>query len=223
MYWREDRDKEIETLKTAIMGKAFKKEKILLCGKPPSIRFYEITPNRPFLTWSDLISPESFAYRIAEKIWKHQQHTREDEKKDLLSEARKENDRRLLEIKDYLSAKPFTKTAIKKVMKILAEDSKRQFNPKNYHEDVKGFLQFNPLAQAWIERENSLISNIRALYDRYTPISKNEYQIAYSMAKIFEVSKLWTGKKNHFETMRKRFQEIDSPKKTFPTTNTLPA
>ncbi len=208
MYWREGRDKEIEALKSAIIKTAFKKGKIVVY-KQPSIRFDETK-----------ISIDSFVYEIADKIWKHQQHMRDDEMKDLLSEARKETKRRLEDIEKSLTQR-FSKTAIKKVMKILVADSERQFEPKNYSEDVKEYHSFNPRAQAWIKREDSLIGDIRDLYIKNSlfeikkgkEIHHNNYQIAYSIALIFEASKLWPDTKNHFEKMRKRFQEIDRQKK----------
>ena len=91
-------------------------------------------------------------------------------------------------------------------MKILRDDLKKQFDLKNYHEDVKGFLQFNPLSHAWIDRENELIFKIQDLLDKYNPGLFPNWK-SEIISSIFTECNLWPNQDRDqaYERMRKRF------------------
>lgn len=196
MYWKKEKEQEVDALRVII-------DQVL---------------NDPIVKDQGVL-----VYQISEKIWMHQQHTKEDEKKDFLQDAHEEVEEILKRTEDRIqgiqrgpnnevriSNRQYSGPAIRKVMKILRDDLEKQFDPKNYPEDVKGFLQFNPLAHAWIDRENKLIVEIEDLFDKYVNgLNPNWKTSAISL--IFVKCEIWINQDcdQAYERMRKRLPFVE--------------
>lgn len=188
MYWKKEREGEINVLHEVIK---------------------RVLEESNFYTGD--IQKDDPAYEIAVKVWEHKQHMDENEKNSLETAARDENKEQLSKIENILKNAHFSKTAVKQAMSILAADTERQFKPENFSKDVKEFHNFQPLSHSWIERENRLITEIQNLLNKHRPGMSDHWQI--DIAKdIFVECELWTGHRNAYETMKKRFQSISQKK-----------
>jgi hypothetical protein len=152
-----------------------------------------------------------FLYQVAETIWKHKQHTRPKEIKNLIDGAKEENKRELQRIEkilqnsQYFKGKP-GKKAIEEALIPLTRHLSQQLEKSIQFpsDDVKGFVQVNPRAHSWKLREYQLIDQIRELYNRYTPLCNNNYEIAYNMSLVLKACDL----PFKSETIRKQLQTI---------------
>lgn len=204
MYWRKEREKEIENLKLIIQP---------------------ILQEKLFQHFGNKGENE-LVNGISEKIWKHQQHTKESMKADLLEATQKQIEEDLEKIKEYFCSlyacredQPQVQGRIrynrlKEILNICRNEFELCLDPKNMSHDVKEFLQFNPKAHAWIQRENALIQEIREMLHEYVLLNDESHSQledtfqAEIISSIFMACSVWTSEKNPVETMRKRFRSI---------------
>lgn len=233
MYWKLNREEEIEKVISLIQENAFKiDKKALVIGKnalkiekkaftfdlkPPqeiNLKAFRkgkiITKTHPYPAYKNenmLLS--TFISKIAKLIWRHMQHADENAADDIIERAKNDNNRLLKRIEKYLDDfQQFKPSAIRKTIKILSDDlNKTMEKSKKESKDFNRFVKANARNQEWIYRENILINQLKQHYQIHTKLPEDP--IIYNLSLIFGACGLWPERENHYEAMKKRFQKIN--------------
>lgn len=205
MYWRKERDSEIDSLKIVIED-VLSKHNFCQDDKGKALQ-------------------DDLSYQISVKVWEHQQHTKESEKKSFIEDVHPKIEEILRRTADRIqdiqrdakgeiqsSNRQYGEAAVRKAMKILRADLEKQFDPANYSKDVKGFLQFNPLSHAWIAKENELIVKIQDLLDKHNQNLNPNWKTEV-IASIFTECNIWTNQDQSYGKMRKRLPSVELKRK----------
>jgi hypothetical protein len=199
MYWKKEKEQEIDSLRIIVKG--------LL-----------VDNNFPVDEQGRLV------HKISEKVWQHQQHTKEDEKEKLLDDARTGVEDDLKKIEQFFLSKyacgkgkkeqikgKIRNAALKRILAICREEFELCFDLHNFDKSVKEFLQFNPLSHPWEERENALIHEIQNMLDDHQPRTSTNWKVDI-LSDIFLKCNLWTNYRDPYQAMRKRFRKINQKK-----------
>ena len=181
MYFKEEGFVDLNEIKKKIKVAAFENEFEMVGREIPSVWFE-----------GDYNQRNSFINEYTRLLWEYLRKKRSNSGKNSFENMQDSISARLKEIKKYLLELGFREKAVKNSIELLADDQANGVDelvetPKSGH-----FLAAEkPLENTWKITENDIIHEIRTLYDDYTPLAFNEYQIAYNMALVFSAVGFW--------------------------------